>query len=257
AAEAYLGRFAAARGEARRPGKHERSELLAVSFSSLDLVGHVFGPDSQEVQDMLAQLDRTLGTLFARLDALVGPDAYVVALTSDHGVTPIPEQLAKAGKDAGRIDGLAIVDRIEQRAQATLGPGKYVARLLTNDLYFEPGMYDKLKATPGALQAVIDVAKTSPGIERVFRSEGLANGGAADFATRVLFVVRRIPPGRVATYGDVARLAGRPRASRAVGNIMRDCRRPDIPCHRVIAAGGRLGGYGGHEALKRALLGAE
>src|SRR5439155_24170512 len=83
-----------------------------------------------------------------------------------------------------------------------------------------------------------------------------SNGRAADFATRVLFVVRRIPPGRVATYGDVARLAGRPRASRAVGNIMRDCRRPDIPCHRVIAAGGRLGGYGGHEALKRALLGA-
>ena len=74
---------------------------------------------------------------------------------------------------------------------------------------------------------------------------------------RVLHVVRRIPPGRVATYGDVAALAGRPRAARAVGNIMRECRRPDIPCHRVIAAGGRLGGYGGREALKRGLLAAE
>ena len=77
------------------------------------------------------------------------------------------------------------------------------------------------------------------------------------FSRRVLSVVRRIPPGRVATYGDVARMAGRPRAARAVGNIMRDCRRPDVPCHRVIAASGRLGGYGGHEALKRALLVAE
>src|SRR5213596_3854233 len=77
------------------------------------------------------------------------------------------------------------------------------------------------------------------------------------FLRRVLFVVRRIPPGRVATYGDIARLAGRPRAARAVGNIMRDCHRADIPCHRVIAAGGRLGGYGGSEALKRALLVAE
>src|SRR5437870_4621551 len=84
-----------------------------------------------------------------------------------------------------------------------------------------------------------------------------SNAGAADFSARVLFVVRRIPPGRVATYGDVARLAGRPRAARAVGNIMRGCRRPDIPCHRVIAAGGRLGGYGGQDALKRALLRAE
>lgn len=77
------------------------------------------------------------------------------------------------------------------------------------------------------------------------------------FQQRILWVVRRIPPGRVATYGDVAALAGKPRAARAVGNIMRGCGRPDVPCHRVITAGGRLGGYGGRETLKRALLIAE
>jgi len=74
---------------------------------------------------------------------------------------------------------------------------------------------------------------------------------------RVLAAVRRIPPGRVATYGDVAAAAGGPRAARAVGNIMKGCRVPGVPCHRVIAAGGRLGGYGGNEGLKRALLAAE
>ncbi len=79
----------------------------------------------------------------------------------------------------------------------------------------------------------------------------------SDFTRRVLAVVRRIPPGRVATYGDVARLAGKPRAARAVGNVMRGCNRPDVPCHRVIAAGGRLGGYAGHVGLKRSLLRAE
>jgi O-6-methylguanine DNA methyltransferase len=79
----------------------------------------------------------------------------------------------------------------------------------------------------------------------------------SEFASRVLNVVRRIPPGRVASYGDVARLAGRPGAARAVGNIMRTAKRPEVPYHRVIAAGGRLGGYGGREALKRALLVAE
>ena len=77
------------------------------------------------------------------------------------------------------------------------------------------------------------------------------------FTDRVLTVVRRIPVGRIATYGAVARMAGRPGAARAVGNIMRECRRADVPCHRVIAAGGRLGGYGGSEMLKRALLVAE
>ena len=61
----------------------------------------------------------------------------------------------------------------------------------------------------------------------------------------------------MATYGDVAAMAGRPRAARAVGNIMKGLRRPDVPAHRVIAAGGKLGGYGGNEAMKRALLVAE
>jgi O-6-methylguanine DNA methyltransferase len=70
-------------------------------------------------------------------------------------------------------------------------------------------------------------------------------------------VVRRIPPGRVATYGDVAEMAGAPRAWRAVGTVMRECGDPGTPCHRVIAAGGGLGGYGGNLQLKRQLLRAE
>jgi O-6-methylguanine DNA methyltransferase len=73
----------------------------------------------------------------------------------------------------------------------------------------------------------------------------------------VLAAVRRIPPGRVATYGDIAALAGQARAWRAVGNIMRDCRDPATPCHRVIASGGGLGGYGGNLQVKRELLRAE
>ena len=77
------------------------------------------------------------------------------------------------------------------------------------------------------------------------------------FAHRVLRIVSRIPPGRVVTYGDVARLAGRSGAARAVGNIMRAADRPGLPYHRVIAAGGRVGGYGGSPGIKAGLLRAE
>ena len=73
----------------------------------------------------------------------------------------------------------------------------------------------------------------------------------------MIAAVRRIPPGRVATYGDIAALAGQPRAWRAVGNIMRDCHDPATPCHRVIASGGGIGGYGGNLQVKRELLRAE
>ena len=80
---------------------------------------------------------------------------------------------------------------------------------------------------------------------------------ASSFRHRVLAAVRRIPRGQVATYGDIAALAGSPRAWRAVGTIMRETRDPATPCHRVIAAGGGLGGYGGNLQLKRELLRAE
>lgn len=77
------------------------------------------------------------------------------------------------------------------------------------------------------------------------------------FARRVLRVVARIPTGRVATYGDVARLAGRPGAARAVGNILREAAEPGLPYHRVVAANGELGGFGGSPHVKRARLAAE
>lgn len=76
------------------------------------------------------------------------------------------------------------------------------------------------------------------------------------FERKVLTIVSRIPVGRVTTYGDVAKLAGKPRAARAVGNIMRTADRPGLPYHRVIGAGGGLGGYT-NLALKRSLLAAE
>jgi methylated-DNA-[protein]-cysteine S-methyltransferase len=98
----------------------------------------------------------------------------------------------------------------------------------------------------------VTVKKRSPA-----RKAAPTIGASSRFTARVLTVVRRIPAGRVATYGDVAAAAGSPLAHRAVGNIMRACRAADVPCHRVIAAAGRLGGYGGNLELKRALLRAE
>ena len=91
------------------------------------------------------------------------------------------------------------------------------------------------------------------------RSASSSGGGnlRSAFARRVLAAVRRIPPGTVATYGDIAGLAGSPRAARAVGSIMANCNDPFTPCHRVIAASGALGGFGSWPGVKRARLAAE
>ena len=65
-------------------------------------------------------------------------------------------------------------------------------------------------------------------------------GVSADWRTRVYAVVRDIPRGRVASYGLVATLAGRPGAARAVGNVMQECDDASVPCHRVVHADGSL-----------------
>ncbi|HEY7625101.1 MAG TPA: MGMT family protein [Candidatus Limnocylindria bacterium] len=63
--------------------------------------------------------------------------------------------------------------------------------------------------------------------------------GEVAWTREVREVVRRIPRGRVATYGLVGVIAGRPLAARAVGNVMRACDDPAVPCHRVVRSDGR------------------
>ena len=82
--------------------------------------------------------------------------------------------------------------------------------------------------------------------------------GMPPFRRKVLTEARRIPYGRTVTYAELARRAGSPRAARAVGQAM--AHNPValvVPCHRVVAAGGGLGGFGGGLALKRRLLALE
>ncbi len=68
-----------------------RTDLLAVSLSSTDAIGHKYGPDSKEIHDQILRLDRYLGAFLDDLFALRGADNIVIALTADHGVAPYPE----------------------------------------------------------------------------------------------------------------------------------------------------------------------
>jgi predicted AlkP superfamily pyrophosphatase or phosphodiesterase len=177
-ADRYVGQMAAAIVDAVQLGRRGTTDVLAISFSSPDLMGHGFGPNSQEMHDMYVQLDRTIGALLDHLDATLGKGQYVVGLSADHGVTEIPEQITAGGGDAGRMNMPAIGGAIETAAAAAMGPGQYVARTNWSDVYFAPGKYEALKQSPAALQAVIRAIEARPGIARVFRSEELTGDAA-------------------------------------------------------------------------------
>ncbi len=88
--------------QALQLGSDPSPDLLCLSFSSTDVVGHQFGPDSVESRDTLLRLDRELATFLTFLDRTVGKGQYAFFLTADHGVGPTPEWAKAHGVDAGR-----------------------------------------------------------------------------------------------------------------------------------------------------------
>lgn len=172
--DAYLNALAMTSIDAMKLGRGPATDFLGISFSALDKVGHDFGPDSHETQDTLVHLDAQLGLLLDKLDREVGKGNYVVGLTSDHGVAPVPERVKAMGFDAGRINTVAIGTAIDSVLARELGPGPYNTRVIYNDIYFNDGVYVKLVQNAKAMDAVLDVVRKTPGVWRVYRKDQLS-----------------------------------------------------------------------------------
>ncbi|MGH9200541.1 MAG: alkaline phosphatase family protein, partial [Vicinamibacterales bacterium] len=175
--DAYLAALASHAVDALRLGRNNTIDFLGISFSALDKVGHDFGPQSHEVQDVLIRLDREVGTLLEKLDRDVGIGNYTVALTADHGVGPVPEQMAAQGFDAGRISATAVGWAVDDVLTKLLGPGTRRTRVLNTDIYFTEGVYQQLVQNPSAMEAVLETIRRTPGVWRVYRKEALLGAG--------------------------------------------------------------------------------
>jgi len=104
-----LARFAEALIAGEHLGEDEAPDLLALSFSATDTVGHEWGPNSPEVLDTLLRLDAALGELLAYVDRQIGLEHVLITLSSDHGVAPVPEYQQLHGLPGRRVtvdDGL-------------------------------------------------------------------------------------------------------------------------------------------------------
>ncbi|MGA8037190.1 MAG: alkaline phosphatase family protein [Candidatus Acidiferrales bacterium] len=178
--DAYLEAMGESLADSMKLGRRGPIDVLAISFSALDLVGHRYGPDSAEIRDVLLQLDGTIGRLFDHLDKTVGPENYVVALSADHGVAPIPELALQKGMDAGRADILAVKAQVE----LALAPYKLgedpISSFQDMNLYFKTGVAEKLKNHPDAMKAVIAAIKTVPGIAAAFPGDALAKDASTN-----------------------------------------------------------------------------
>jgi predicted AlkP superfamily pyrophosphatase or phosphodiesterase len=170
----YLGRMAAAAVDALKLGKGNGTDYLAVSFSALDIVGHVFGPRSHEVQDLLLRLDLTIGRLLDHLDRHVGAGKYVAALSADHGVGDIPEQIQRGG----RVPSKDVRDAVLGVLVPALGPGDHVVASAYTDIYLTPAALDRLRRDSQLTTSVLESLRRLPGIAHAFRGDELAGADA-------------------------------------------------------------------------------
>jgi predicted AlkP superfamily pyrophosphatase or phosphodiesterase len=174
-ADDYLTQLAETAVDSLGLGKSGATDFLGVSYSSIDYVGHSFGPRSREIQDILITLDHNLAELFAHLDRKVGRGNYVVALSADHGAVPVPEDMAKAGIDAGLLHVPDLQDKIEKALEPFNFAKPAIARVTSGDLYFAPAVYERIRDTASAMQAVTDAAMSVPGVASIYWSEDLQN----------------------------------------------------------------------------------
>ena len=168
-ADEYLARLALQAVDTLKLGQGEGIDLLGVSFSTLDLVGHQFGPDSHEVQDIVFRLDATIGRLMAALDARLGKGGYVLGLSADHGVSTLTERTG-----GGRHLSAELAATIDRALEPHLGAGKHVVHGEYTDVYLAPGVFDKVRTTPAAWTAIREALLALPGIAHVYRSDEVA-----------------------------------------------------------------------------------
>ena len=127
-----------------RLGQGEVPDLLAINLSSNDYIGHAFGPDSPEVLDVSVRTDRQLAAFFGFLDQAVpgGLGRVLLAVTSDHGVAPLPGAAREARLPAGAFDEEAVGAAAEHALEAAYGPGPWVTALVEFNLYLDLAALD-------------------------------------------------------------------------------------------------------------------
>lgn len=152
-------------------GADETPDLLTVSFSGHDKIGHAVGPDAPEALAEFMNVDLELGRLLDGLDSLVGKGRYVVALASDHGVGKPTPVLSSRRIDSGRVDGKAVLAALEKEADAALGPGDWFTGVWAPGFYATPAAREKLQTILPKLKGV---ARSFDGVLDVYSQTELA-----------------------------------------------------------------------------------
>lgn len=158
-------------------GLDEATDLLSVSFSAVDYVGHATGPDTPRMHDMILQIDKRIGALMEAAERQAGEGKVLLVLTADHGVSPVPEENMAKGLPGGRYNTRGEREAVEAALTAAFGEGSYI------EANGEMGLYLNADPVPGRkipfeeLQRVAaETLRQQPHVSRVYTRADLERG---------------------------------------------------------------------------------
>lgn len=162
-------------------GTDDDTDLLSVSFSSNDYVGHRFGPYSHEEMDMVLRVDRQIEKLLNFVEAHVGLRRTIVVFTADHGVAPIPEHAATLNLPGGRVKRDDILNAIRAAIRARYGREKeYVQHFTNGNVYFDLAALRRDGIARAEIERLAaEAVMTVPGVARCFTRTQLETHGVS------------------------------------------------------------------------------
>ena len=162
-------------------GRDEVPDLLAISYSSPDAVGHTFGPLSKEENDLYLRLDLEIARLLQALDKTVGRGNYAVFLTADHGASEVTRYLADHQLPVGSFDRRAVYQAASAYLSEQLGPGAWLETERNNMYYLNRPLLAQRKLELARVQQQLaDFLREQPGVNQVNTTNQLltSNSGA-------------------------------------------------------------------------------
>jgi arylsulfatase A-like enzyme len=143
-------------------GKDEAVDIFAIGFAATDVIGHTYGPQSQEVMDQLLRLDRILDKLLQEVDKSVGLGRTIVVLTANHGVLPLVEVLQQKGLDARRASPADLEAAVHKELRTRFpGMDGLIAQYLAPNFYLDETVMGNYRLRRGDVEAAVTKALLS------------------------------------------------------------------------------------------------
>lgn len=179
-ANTYLADFALKAVQNEGLGKDDVTDFLAISFSTPDIVGHSFGPYSVEIEDIYLRLDLELAKIIDQLETSLGKDNFVLFLTADHAVVPVPQYLVEKKLPGGYVYMDPLMEELKSAVLKQFGED-LITEITNDNVYLDRDKIDAKKLNKAEIETFIaKIIQAKKGVKRVYTSKELMNPNAAD-----------------------------------------------------------------------------